>query len=240
MKNRLLFAASILLAGCAVGTRPVNEPTAAWSSSTKILPPVITAPTDVTERPALGPSWHARSYRASERVRVMPVSTRTPSESAPAAMPAVALTVNSKELVKADSLLNTLQAQNQAATADTKKEVKRVAQVRHQRRTPTAGLTFKPTNLQSNDTVFVDKPGVRMAFWLEGDNVRMRIVKGVLAKGQGPGGLDVTVKPGFDWQPYRTGLLVVGVFFAAVISLSLCLSIFHVNKQTDPALNGLA
>jgi hypothetical protein len=240
MKTRILLAVGILLAGCSVSTRTVNEPTAAFDFGATLLPHLAAPTENVVARRAAAASWHAKSYRSSERMRVIPASARTGPASAPAAMPAVALTVNSKELVKADSLLSTLQAQNQEATAASKKEVKRFAQVRRQRRAPAAGLNFKPNNLLSNDTVFVDKPGVRMAFWLEGDNVHMRIVKGVLAKGQTPHGLDVTVKPGFDWQPYRTGLLVIGSCFAGIIMLSLCLSIFHVNKSPSTPVNGLA
>jgi hypothetical protein len=69
-----------------------------------------------------------------------------------------------------------------------------------------------------------------LALWLDKGNVRMKVAQGVIAKQRSGEALDVVVKPGFDWQPYRLFLLVVGAVVAIAIIFSLCLYIIFTSR----------
>ena len=227
MKQRTILATFLLLSACS--TLHKSEPTkdALW----RVVDEPTTAPTENTgslldERRAAG-----RSIVISNRLAA-PVRTASLKVAAkPKAAPALAAVLPAAELQKADSLLTTLQAQNKVADTLEQRTLAadkpKVLRPRRAKQAPHA-FEFKPTNIRPTDTVFIDSKGVKLALWIGPNGIEQKVAKGaVVSKTSGDETTDVTVEVGFDWQPYRVSLLVIGCFTALALLFGLGTSLFH-------------
>jgi hypothetical protein len=68
---------------------------------------------------------------------------------------------------------------------------------------------------------------VQLALWIGPNGIEQKVAKGaVVSKSAGDAVTNVTVEAGFDWQPYRVSLLVIGSFAAFAIFFGLLTSLF--------------
>ena len=229
------LAAALTLTACASGPQPdPKQPAWRVSGASTVTP---------GPRPADSLLRHAHDREpasAPGRLRFISTSYRSAAPSlragyggglpaAPTLAMILASRANDAEFLKADSMLTSLAAQNRAA--DTMQAEKQAAETheisqRPQKQRP-PGFDFKPTNIRRTDTVFVDTLGVRLAVWLGPQGVQMKVADGVLVKTREGTTLNVSVQPGFDWHPYKGGLLVLGSAAALAIMVGLGVSLFR-------------
>jgi hypothetical protein len=225
MKNPISFATlglTLALTACVVSQPAEPVTRAAWhlqtSGHTRRAPAADSLMHDALERTPAAPQ--------ERRMRVISTAYRTGAPSAVTAAPALAVITsgaNAHELAKADSLLTVLTVQNRAADALQHGQAGRAEQrqSRRKREKRPAGFNFKATNIKPADTIFVNRPGLKFAAWLGPKGVELKVAEGVLNKQRSPDGVDASVRPGYDWQPYRAALLIVGTAAAVSIMLGL-------------------
>jgi hypothetical protein len=247
MRYLLVMSSALVLAACSV-TQPTktSTPGKPWHTVTTPAPAAGETVALVARQHAAGRSIVSvinRERRPAVRA-VLAANFAKPVNAKAAADLMTALPA--AELQKADSLLKTLQAQNKhadtieqgvVAAGKVRRKVRSMRNAAEpQAEADDKPFKFQPTNIGKNDTVFIDSHGVKLALWIGPKGIEQKVAKGaVVEKSNSNGATDVSVHAGFDWQPYRVSLLIIGTLSALALLFALTLSLFPHRTQPLPS-----